>query len=237
MEKLRLKVVLKLGLSTMVSVVFVLQNDAASHLKSPKYIFIVACSQSLCRMPMGYNLIRYIAVKVKQFNFCADSEISEKYYNFPFYHSQSIRIVNSQISLAKKSFLKIQPYPNNLNYTSIAFQEKIKQSLDFYNSDNHFLSVLFTFRNGKPDPTLTTGYSASCNHRMGCSLAKIPNSRLRAISAIPQPSKSAPIIPARLYELAPPYHLKTSNTSLSSPITTTPPAATIDRPIEACHQT
>ena len=109
MEKLRLKVVLKLGLSTMVSVVFVLQNDAASHLKSPKYIFIVACSQSLCRMPMGYNLIRYIAVKVKQFNFCADSEISEKYYNFPFYHSQSIRIVNSQISQAKKSFLKIQP--------------------------------------------------------------------------------------------------------------------------------
>src|ERR1700744_846661 len=111
MEKLRLKVVLKLGLSTMVSVVFVLQNDAASHLKNPKYIFIVACSKSLCRMPMGYNLIRDIAVKVQQLNFCADSKISENYYNFAFCHSQSIRIVNSQISLAKKSLLKIQPYP------------------------------------------------------------------------------------------------------------------------------
>jgi hypothetical protein len=191
MEKLRLKVVLKLGLSTMVSVVFVLQNDASSHLKSIKYIFIVARSQSLWRMPMGYNLIRYIAVKVQQLNFCADSEISKKYYNFPFCHSQSIRIVNSQISLAKKSFLKLRPYSNSLNYTSVAFQEKMRQSLDFHNSDNHFLSALFTSRNGKPNPTLTRGYSACGDHRIECSLTKVPHNHLRAISAILWPPKSA----------------------------------------------
>lgn len=139
---------------------------------------------------MGYNLIRYIPIKVQQFNLCADSKISEKYYNFSFCHSQSIRIVSSQISLAKKSLLKIQPYPNNLNYTSVAFQEKIKQSLDFYNSDNHFLSALFTFKNGKPDPKLTRGYSAYGDHRIECSLTKVPHNHLRAISAILWPPKA-----------------------------------------------
>ena len=237
MEKLQLKAVQGLSLSTMVSSVFVLQNDASAHLKSTKYIFIISYSQSLWRMPMGYNLIRYIVRKVQQFNFCADSKVSEKYYNFLFFHSQLFRIANSQIALVKKSFSKLRPYSNCVNYTSVAFQEKIKQSLDFYNSNNHFLSTLLTFRNGIPDPKSTRGYSAYGNHRIGYSLTKIPNSCLRAISAILQPPKNSPIIPARLHDLAPPCHLKTSNTSLYSFIITTLPPPTIDRQIEAYHQT